>query len=112
MRTCIKFTINKILIPKTKSEQVADIYYYTQNCALSSTDEEKTEMTEPEDTPLIPMPFAEQLLVYGTCLRLKANPSYVRFSYWMSMYKEALLNLKSKSSIFANDAPKIKLYRY
>lgn len=52
------------------------------------------------DCSLIPMPFVEQLLVYGTCLRLKANPQYIKFTYWLSMYKEALLNLKSKSNIY------------
>ncbi len=57
------------------------------------------------------MPFVEQLLVYGTCLRLKANPQYYKFSYWMSMYKEALANLKSKTSASYLNAPVVKLFR-
>ena len=68
-------------------------------------------MTEATDCSIIPMPFDQQLLTYGTCLRLKANPSYIRFSYWMSMYREALANLKSTSSIDSQDAPFVRLFR-
>ena len=101
----------KLLFPKFKENKTATIVYYTKNCVLDSDDEEKEDFTSETDVSIIPMPFAEQLLVYGTCLRLKANPSYVRFNYWLSMYKEALLNLKSKTSIYAKDAPKVRLHR-
>ncbi|MBP3821112.1 hypothetical protein J6G99_05655 [bacterium] len=102
---------NKLLFPKFKQIKTADIVYYTKNCVINSNNEEQEEFISEDDASLIPMPFAEQLLVYGTCLRLKANPSYIRFSYWMSMYKDALLNLKSKTSIDANNSPIVKLHR-
>ena len=102
---------NQLLFPKFKENKTAEIIYYTRNCAITQGMTEKEEMTSPEDESLLPMPFAEQLLVYGTCLRLKGNPSYIKFNYWMSMYKEALLNLKSKSSIDANDSAKVRLFR-
>lgn len=102
---------DKILLPKFKDAKSAEIFYYTKNSVISANGTEKMELTDEEDESLIPMPFAQQLLVYGACLRLKANPSYIRFSYWLSMYKEALLNLKSKSSVYAKDAPSVRLFR-
>lgn len=102
---------DKLLFPKFKEQKEAQILYYTKNCVVSSDDTEKEEMTLETDSSLIPMPFAMQLLVYGTCLRVKANPSYIRFNYWLSMYKEALANLRAKTSIDAKNAPVVKLFR-
>lgn len=102
---------DKLLFCAADEERTLQVVYYTKNCAKDANGNEKAEMTEATDTTIIPMPFAEQLLTYGTCLRLKANPSYIRFSYWMSMYKEALANLKSTSSIDACDAPFVRLFR-
>lgn len=102
---------DKLLFPKFNKDKSIDIVYYTKNCVSDSEGNEKEDFSEPSDISLIPMPFAEQLLVYGTCLRLKANPQYIKFTYWMSMYKEALLNLKSKSSSYALSAPVVRLFR-
>lgn len=102
---------NKLLFPKFKEDKTADIVYYTSNCVKDPNGEEKADFENSSDCSLIPMPFVEQLLVYGTCLRLKANPQYIKFTYWLSMYKEALLNLKSKSNNYIFDFPKVKLYR-
>ena len=102
---------DKLLFPKFSEVKEVLVIYYTKNCAKSQDNEEKEEMNEETDVSLIPMPFVQQLLVYGTCLRVKANPSYVRFSYWLSMYKEALLNLKSKTSVCAYDTPVVKICR-
>ena len=102
---------DKLLLPKMKEEAEAKIIYYTRNCVITQNDEEKEEMTTHGDSSLIPMPFAQQLLTYGTCLRVKANPSYVKFNYWLSMYKEALANLRSKTCIYAKGTPIVKLHR-
>lgn len=102
---------NEIFISKSKKSRTADIIYYTKNCAQDSGGTEKEDMEKEDDTTVIPMPFAQQLLVYGTCLRLKANPSHVKFSYWMSMYKEALANLRSKTIICADFPPHVNLHR-
>ncbi len=102
---------DKLLLPKFDTEKTIDIVYYTKNCVSDIEGSEKEDFKNETDVSLIPMPFAEQLLVYGTCLRLKANPQYIKFTYWMSMYKEALLNLKSKSSAYALTSPVIRLFR-
>lgn len=105
------FYADKLLFGKSDIPRTAEIIYYTKNGAVDKDGNEKTEMTEATDCSIIPMPFDQQLLTYGTCLRLKANPSYIRFSYWMGMYKEALANLKSTSSINSQDAPFVRIFR-
>jgi hypothetical protein len=102
---------DKLLFPLFKEDKNIQIIYYTRNSAKGQNNEEKDEMTVETDSSLIPMPFAQQLLVYGTCLRVKANPSYIRFNYWISMYKEALLNLRSKTSVYAKDSSSVRLFR-
>lgn len=102
---------DKLLFPKSEKARSASVIYYTKCCVEDIGGNEKENFSSETDKSLIPMPFAQQLLVYGTCLRLKANPSYIRFSYWMSMYKEALTNLKSKSEIDAMNSPSIRLLR-
>lgn len=102
---------NKLLFPKFDKDKKLDIIYYTKNCVIDENGNEKQMFEDASDKSLIPMPFVEQLLVYGTCLRLKANAQYFRFPYWMSMYKEALMNLKSKTAASVFNAPVINMFR-
>ncbi len=102
---------DKLLLPEFDKDVMLDIIYYTRFCANDVSNNEKFELENATDSSLIPEPFAEQLLVYGTCLRLKGNPQYYRFSYWMSMYKEALANLRSKTAASTENAPVINLFR-
>ncbi len=102
---------NKLLFTKNDSARTAEIIYYTNNSTVDSENNEKNIMENATDTPLIPMPFVQPLLVYGTCMRLKGNPQHIRFSYWASMYKDALLNLKSKASAYAKQTPRVILFR-
>lgn len=102
---------DKLLFPKFDKDKTLDIIYFTKNCVVDTDNIEKQSFEQSTDESLIPMPFVEQLLVYGTCMRLKANPQYFRFPYWMSMYKEALTNLKSKTSASVLNAPNINMFR-
>ena len=68
-------------------------------------------MDKETDKSLIPEVFAEPILVYGSCMRLKGNPQHPRFNYWYSMYKEALANMKAKLAIDANVSPQVNLFR-
>ena len=102
---------DKLLFTKSDKTRTAQIVYYTKNCSTDAQGNEKTEMSQSTDVSLIPAPFDQQLLIYGACLRLKANPSYVKFSYWMSMYKEALANLRSTSCVSSDDASYVRLLR-
>lgn len=102
---------NKLLFKKFDKDKKVEVIYYTNNCVKDEEGNEKSEFALDTDKSLIPEPFAEQLLVYGTCLRLKGNPQYYRFSYWMSMYKEALANLKSKTCVSVLNPPSVSIFR-
>ena len=102
---------DKILLPMYNKEKQIEILYYTKNCAITYDGKEKFALEEAEDCPLIPEVFAEPLLVYGTCMRLKGNPQHVRFSYWMSMYKDALANMRSRICPSMDETPSVRMYR-
>lgn len=86
-----------IIFEKACSKGVCRILYESRNYAMSADGEFKEKLSGKEDISLIPMPFAEQILVYGTCLKAKANPSYPKFGFWNTMYIGALGNLLQKS---------------
>lgn len=100
-----------LLFPIFNKNKEIEIIYYTSNSATSKEGDEKTELEEENDKTLIPTVFAEPLLVYGACMRLKGNPQHVRFNYWYGMYKDALSNMKAKLAVDANTAPVVNLFR-
>lgn len=102
---------DKILFPVFDKEKTVEIIYYTKNHAKDEDGSEKYLMEEDTDTTLIPEPFAEPVLVYGACMRLKGNPQHVRFSYWMSMYKDALANMRSRVCASIDETPSVKMHR-
>lgn len=105
------FYDDKILLPLFDKEKTLKVLYYTKNCAKDFQGTEKFSMENADDESLIPENFAEPLLVYGTCMRLKGNPQHIRFSYWLSMYNDALANLRSKIAKTADYSPSVKLFR-
>lgn len=102
---------NKILLPMFNTEKTVEVLYYTKNCAKSADGVEKFALEDFDDTSLIPDIFAEPILVYGACMRLKGNPEHVRFSYWLSMYKDALANMRSKICPSMDETPSVKMFR-
>lgn len=103
---------NTIILPSFNTDKTLNIIYYTSNTTIDSNNTEKLELELEDDKTIIPQVFAEPLLIYGTCLRLKANPQHVKFSYWLSMYNQAFANMKSKISPYANYYPQVKMHRY
>lgn len=102
----------KLIFSKTFDEDKSvDVIYYTFNNAVDDAGMEKSDFAAESDESLIPMPFVEPILVYGTCMRLKGNPQHIRFNYWVSMYRDALANMVSRCSIDAGFAPSVKLNR-
>lgn len=103
---------DKIIFSKTFDEDKnIEVIYYTYNNAVDSTGMEKSMLVAETDESLIPMPFLEPILVYGTCMRLKGNPQHIRFNYWVSMYKDALANMVSRCAIDAGFTPSVRLNR-
>lgn len=103
---------DKLLFPIFNEEKTIEIVYFSENNAQDKDGNEKLTLVNEEDSSLIPDPFAEPILVYGTCMRLKANPQHVKFSYWMSMYNDSLANLRSRNHVSMDAAPTVKLFRY
>lgn len=99
----------KIIFQKPACDKVYSITYYSRNFALGENGDFKEKLTAEEDVSILPMPFAEHILVYGTCLKIKANPSYPKFAFWNTMYIQALANLRQKSPQTKECEPFIKL---
>ena len=105
------FYDDKILFPLFPKNTSVEILYYTNKCAKNAQGTEKLSMEDSDDESLIPSVFAEPLLVYGACMRLKGNPQHIRFSYWLSMYKDALSNMRARISSSMDETPNVKLFR-
>ena len=102
---------DKILLPVFSQDKIVEIFYYTKNCAKDDGENEKYRFENEKDVSLIPEPFVEPLIVYGACMRLKGNPQHVRFNYWLTMYKDALANLRSKVTETLDDLPIVRIFR-
>ena len=102
---------DKILLPLFEQDKTIDIIYYTNNFAQNSGGNDVSSMTTATDASAIPFPFVEPILVYGTCMRLKGNTEYSKFSYWYGMYKDSLANMRSKIGANALETPTIKISR-
>lgn len=107
------FTVfnDKILLPNFNQNKTIEIIYYTNNFAQDSNSFDIPAMESKDDASIIPFPFVEPILVYGTCMRLKGNAEYSKFSYWYGMYKDSLSNMRAKIGINAQETPQIKINR-
>jgi len=100
---------DKILFGKAAHPRELTVYYNSSQLALDAGGSAKDSMDEKEDRSIIPMPYAEQILVYGTCMKTKANPAYPKFGFWNTLYTMSLVNLRAKCSPTSEDAPTIVL---
>ena len=101
----------KLLFQPYDEDKTLDIIYYTNNCVENSSGVEKKFFEDETDKSFIPEPYVEPLLVYGTCMRMKANPDYAKFNYWYSMYKNTLSTMRSTIGTSMDDYPTISLNR-
>lgn len=102
---------DKILLPLFDQDKNLEIIYYTNNFAQNIDGHDIPLMQTGSDVSLIPAPFVEPILVYGTCMRLKGNAEYSKFSYWYGMYKDSLANMRAKIGTSALETPEIKIRR-
>lgn len=102
---------DKILLPLFNQDKTIEIIYYTNNFAQDSSGSDIYSMSSEDDVPLIPSPFAQPLLIYGTCMRLKGSAENAKFSYWYGMYRDSLANMRAKIGSSAFDTPQIKIQR-
>lgn len=102
---------DKILLPIFSQDKTIEVIYYTNNFAQDTDGNDISSMVIEKDAPLIPSPFAEPILVYGTCMRLKGSAENAKFSYWYGMYRDSLANMKSKIGTSAFETPQINIKR-
>lgn len=102
---------DKLLFPIFNTDKIVEVVYYTNKFAQNEAGEDISSMTVAGDASIIPDPFAEPILIYGTCMRLKANPEYTKFNYWFGMYKDSLATMRSKIGANALETPAIKMRR-
>ncbi len=100
---------NYILIPKFDEPKTAMVTYYTDNSVVDINGKEQAVFENETDVSLLPLPYAEMVLVYGTCMKFKGNPNHVKFKYWFSMFNDALANLRAKSVRSSYDFPFISI---
>lgn len=99
-KLCGKFysvSDGSIIFEKGCKKGTCRVLHESTDYALGPGGEFKEKLSEKEDISVLPMPFAEHVLVYGTCLKTKANPAYPKFGFWNTMYIGALGNLLQKS---------------
>lgn len=108
---CYSVFNDKILLPVFDENKTIEVIYYTNNFAQDADGSDISSMKQETDMSVIPSPFVEPILVYGTCMRLKGNTEYSKFSYWYGMYKDSLANLRAKIGANALSAPQISIKR-
>lgn len=102
---------DKILLPIFDSNKAIEIVYYTNYFAQDTEGQDIVSMSKEEDVSVIPIPFVEPILVYGTCMRFKGNAEYSKFSFWYGMYKDSLANMRAKIGASALETPQINIRR-
>lgn len=101
----------KIFVKPAQEAREAIFLYYSNNFAKDVDGTPKDMLEFATDESVIPEAFAEPILVYGTCMRVKHNPNLPKFNYWYKEYHSAYAELRAKGSNLAQDSPLIKISR-
>ena len=98
---------NKIVtIPSAEFRELNVVY--TRNLfARDVSGNRKIKMEVKQDTSIIPASHIEPVLVYGTLIKVKANPSFAKFGYWRTLYFNALANLRAQGGASYDISPEI-----
>ena len=95
-----------IAMPSNKQRKLSVIYvsdFYAQD----ENGEKKLKMENKNDTSILPLPYLEPILVYGTLIKVKANPSFAKFGYWRTLYYNSITNLRTSGTKSYEDSPRI-----
>ena len=83
------------------------VIYVSDLYAQDEDGNKKLKMENKNDTSIIPLPYLEPVLVYGTLIKVKANPSFAKFGYWRTLYFNAIANLRTSGTKSYEDSPRI-----
>lgn len=76
------------------NNKILDVYYLTNNFAYDKCLVPKAEMTEENDTSIIPEPFLD-ILVYGACRDFRASANDAKSAFYDNKYKLMYKAMKS-----------------
>ena len=95
-----------ITMPSAKERKLS-VIYVSDLYAQDENGTKKLKMENKNDTSIIPLPYLEPILVYGTLIKVKANPSFVKFGYWRTLFYNAISNLRTSGTKSYEDSPRI-----
>ena len=98
---------NLIITTPQKHKRKLSVIYVSELYAQDAEGNKKAIMQNSDDTSILPLPYMEQILVYGTLIRVKANPSFAKFNYWRTLYYSAITNLRATGAKSSEDTPRI-----
>ena len=98
---------NKIVTLPFEQPRELNVVYTRNLFARDASGKRKIKMEEKQDTSIIPASHIEPVLVYGTLIKVKANPSFAKFGYWRTLYFNALANLRTQSGASYENSPMI-----
>ena len=101
----------RLIFQKGNKDRHFRVFYTIKAMAVDIDGVEKANFEAPTDVSLIPSPFAEDVLVYGTCTKTKANPGFAKFPYWNANYIRAIGRLRAECCITSEDVPTVRLER-
>ena len=96
-----------IISTPANHERKLSVIYVSELYALDKDGQKKVKMEKSDDTSILPMPYLEPILVYGTLIKVKANPSFAKFNFWRTLYYNAITNLRTSGPKSFEDAPRI-----
>ena len=98
---------NLIITTPQNHNRKLSVIYVSDLYAQGADGTKKPAMEKSDDTSILPLPYMEQILVYGTLIRVKANPSFAKFGYWRTLYYNAITNLRATGAKSSEDTPRI-----
>ncbi len=96
-----------IITMPSQHQRKLSVIYVSDLYAQDENGTKKLKMENQNDTSILPIPYLEPILVYGTLIKVKANPSFAKFGYWRTLYYNAITNLRTSGSKSFEDSPRI-----
>lgn len=90
---------DKVLVKPVNFDRKLDIIYIDGHQGRNTQGDKIAKLTDKNDTSIIPVPFCEPILVYGTLIKIKANPSFAKFGFWRAMYYDSIALLRSSTVV-------------
>lgn len=101
----------KLLVGPFDETSSLNFKYYSNSPAQSGAEVLKSQMALEDDSSVMPDLFAENVLVYGACMRFKAMPSHPKYKHWSGEYVRGLRLLHSSAIQDSSQNPQVVIKR-